>query len=85
MLVKEAVEKAKEYVKSLFAEEGIGDVGLEEVDFDEKVGVWAVTIGFTRAWDRSGPLRPQRAFKVVTISDADAKVLSVKHRVSMVI
>ena len=35
MDVKEAVQVAKNYVIELFAEEGIVDVGLEEVDFDQ--------------------------------------------------
>ncbi len=33
--VKEAVQVAKNYVMELFGEEGIVDIGLEEVDFDQ--------------------------------------------------
>ena len=35
MDVKEAVQVAKNYIIDLFGEEGIVDVGLEEVDFDQ--------------------------------------------------
>lgn len=80
MEVKEAVSRAKSYVMALFAEEGIGDLGLEEVEFDELEGAWEVTLGFTRAWDRNAIIRP-RAFKVVRVAD-DGKVLSVKHRLT---
>ncbi len=55
--VKQAVRAAKEKVIELFAEEGIEDVGLEEVKFDDDSNEWLITIGFTRAIDKiKGPL-----------------------------
>ena len=44
MDVKEAVLTAKRYVADVFADEGIADIGLEEVEFDEASDVWMVTI-----------------------------------------
>ena len=83
MDVKEAVQVAKSYVIELFAEEGIVDVGLEEVDI-ELSDTWVVTIGFSRPWNRNiGSVlggRPSRSYKAIRIQDGDGKVLSVKDR-----
>ena len=87
MDVKIAVALAKSEIDTLFNTEGIKNVGLEEVVYDEDQGVWRVTIGFSRPWDEPrGALAAlaaqnaywRRAFKVVTISDAQGKVLSIK-------
>ena len=83
MNVMDAVQVAKDYITVLFEEEGIVDVGLEEVDIDQS-GDWMVTIGFSRSWDRkigsvlSGVT--SRSYKAVRIRDEDGKVLSVKDR-----
>ena len=83
MDVKEVVQVARSYVIELFAEEGIVDVGLEEVDI-ELSDTWVVTIGFSRPWNRNiGSVlggQVSRSYKDVRIQDADGKVLSVKDR-----
>ena len=82
MEVKQAVEVAKQYIRDLFGEEGIMNVGLEEVE--ERGGYWSITIGFSREWDRnvgavlSGAL--SRTYKTIEINDEDGQVLSVKDR-----
>ncbi len=43
MDVKEAVATAKSYIQNLFGEEGIAELGLEEVEFED-IGDWLVTI-----------------------------------------
>jgi hypothetical protein len=48
MDVKEAVATAKKYVGELFTQEGITNLGLEEIEFDEQAGEWRVTVGFSR-------------------------------------
>jgi hypothetical protein len=48
MDVKEAVAGAKKYVGELFAQEGLINIGLEEVEFDEPTKEWHITIGFSR-------------------------------------
>lgn len=94
MDVKEAVKLAKQYVFELFAEEGIENLGLEEVKYDEVPNTWSVTIGFSRPWDQSRSssslaaitgqtLYPRRSYKVILISNGDAKVISVTDRVSV--
>lgn len=85
MNVKEAVSAAKRYIRDLYSDEKIENIGLEEVDFDAKGRVWHVTIGFSRPWDTTGMsvLKPgvrSRSYKMVQVSDADGKVRSVKDR-----
>jgi len=52
MDVKEAIRLAKQYVTDLFIQEGIDQIGLEEVEFDDMNNTWLVTIGFSRPWDQ---------------------------------
>jgi hypothetical protein len=87
MDVKHAVDIAKKYVGELFVQEGISNLGLEEVEFDEQMGEWRVTVGFSRPWDSIGGIagfatqpNPRRSYKVVRISDASGLVVSVKNR-----
>ena len=91
MDVKAAVALAKQKIGELFAEEGIKNLGLEEVDYDDDKHVWRVTIGFSRPWDEPRNANAlaalagqhsysywRRAYKVVRIADGTADVLSVK-------
>ncbi len=80
MEVREAVASAKSYLTELYREEGILNLGLEEVRFDTEKKVWLVTLGFSRPWERASTLLPPtRSYKVVEVSDG-GKVLSVTHR-----
>ncbi len=90
MDVKEAAKLAKDYVADLFAEEGIGNVGLEEIEL--KPGVdsrfWVVTVGFSRPWDHGGLATItlgqkglRRSYKVLRIDDQNGNVESVKDRI----
>lgn len=88
MEVKEAVDIAKQYVRDLFGDEKIINLGLEEVVSEDAGKFWLITIGFSRPWDAPtnlGGLLQQfdstrRSYKVVRISDADGRVLSVQER-----
>lgn len=87
MDVKEAVSTAKGYVAELFAEEGMTDLGLEEVVFEEVSGDWKVTVGFSRSWKQlsglSAALAPgvrNRSYKVIRIRDQDGHVISLTDR-----
>jgi hypothetical protein len=83
MDVKQAVTLAKQYVVDVFDGEPITNLGLEEVEFDDHTGVWSVTIGFSQSWEGTAisVLIPRaRDYKIVRISDSEAKVLSVKNR-----
>lgn len=87
MDVKEAVKRAKEEVVALFEEEGVRNLGLEEVEYDSSREEWIITIGFSRPWD--SPVNvfaaaagggPRRTYKVVRINGETGEAKSVKNR-----
>jgi hypothetical protein len=88
MDMKDAVKSAKSYVAELFREDGIAELGLEEIEFDDDQEIWNITIGFTRLRDQTpnqlarltGQLPENRTYRVVKIRDRDAKFISVKLR-----
>ena len=90
----QAVKAVKEYILEVFEDEGIVEIGLEELELDS--GVWEVTIGFRREWQKPyapsppptgiheifrlrGPKREERTYKTVRIRQ-DGTVISMKHR-----
>ncbi|MGA2409991.1 MAG: hypothetical protein ABSG46_06315 [Candidatus Binataceae bacterium] len=84
--VKEAVKIAKDWVVAVLAEEGVSNVGLEEVNFDDAKQSWLITIGFSRPWNSirnaftaiSGEPAPSRTYRIISVSDADGKVTSMQ-------
>ncbi len=85
MDVKAAVKIAKTQVADLFSDEEINDIGLEEVEFDDAVGVWIVTIGFSRPWDQKNALtaalgegQTGRSYKVLHIAGKDGRMVSMR-------
>jgi len=86
MDVNEAVVRSKQYIQQIFGGEGISNIGLEEVEFDDARGTWLVTVGFSRPWDQPHSLTAilgeqlRRSYKIVTIKDDNGDVLSVKNR-----
>lgn len=89
MDVKEAIQKAKQYVTRVFADEGIKNVALEEVVFDSDAKEWRITIGFARPWDDDPigikeaiglPPSFKRTYKIVLISEKNGEVVSVTNR-----
>ena len=88
MDVKEAVKRAKTYVAELFSEEGLTNLGLEEIEYDDQAGTWDVTLGFSRPWNTTrsaltaltGEAAARRTYRVVKVRGSDGEVLSVKRR-----
>lgn len=93
MEIKEAAQRAKQHITELFTDEGASHIGLEEIQYDGAAGAWHVTVGFVRPWDQShdhplpsvtelmgGGRKRSRDMKVVTLSDTDGSILSVKNR-----
>ena len=85
MNVKEASRAAKAYINDLFADEQLLNVGLEEVI--SRGPYWEITIGFSRSWDRKGPLvsalaesRSERSYKVIRINAETGHVESLMDR-----
>ena len=86
MDVKQAAKLAKEYVADLFADEGIANVGLEEIQRVREF--WKVTVGFSRPWDHGGLATMslgkrglRRSYKILEIDDSSGNVMSVKDRI----
>jgi hypothetical protein len=91
MDVKDAVKMAKKYIDELFAEEGVAELGLEEVEYDDLQNEWRITVGFSRPWERErggllaltqGHVQKPRSYKVVRVSAETGTALSVKNRVN---
>jgi hypothetical protein len=92
--VKHVVRTAVAFVKDVYSEEKITNVGLEEVRSEE--GVWLVTVGFSRPWDYPKVKRsvyditggllpstepvPTRDYKVVRIDAESGEVLGMEIR-----
>ena len=83
MDVRDALEKARAFVKELYAHEPIGEIGVEEIEYADHVQPesWFVTIGFIRLWDRATPdACPEREYKAIRLVDGNGKVIEVKNR-----
>lgn len=88
MEAQEVVGKAKEFIQELFVKEGISNLGLEEIEFDEAAGAWSITVGFSRPWEMpqsaiaavAHQMRPPRDYKIIRICDKTGRLLSVKNR-----
>ena len=85
MDVKQAVKIAKTHVADLFADEEIEDIGLEEVEFDDSLDGWIVTVGFSRPWDQKNVLtaalgegQSGRSYKVLHIAGKDGRMVSMR-------
>jgi hypothetical protein len=91
---KEAIRRALYEVAAVYADEHISDLGLEEVEYEDATGEWAITVGFSRPWDypprspldaaAQAGLKPKprplsRTYKVVRIDDTGA-FKSLKNR-----
>ena len=85
----EAVRHAKEWLKSVYEDEVIRNVGLEEVRW--KGGNWEITLEFDRFADEplglpasvlAGLSRGRRDYKVVILS-ADNRVIAMRNREAM--
>ena len=88
MDVKEAIAKAKIYVSELFVGEKLSNLGLEEVEFDDRAQRWEITLGFSRPWDSVSGMAAMmqhapvisRTYKIVRVADQDGKLISISNR-----
>lgn len=91
MDAREAVQTARDFIKTLYSNEPIAEVSVEEINFDEEGSpYWSVTIGFRRLWDRPAVQvesmmgvvgEKDRVFKEILMRDRDGSVFSMKTRV----
>lgn len=49
--MKTAILMAKRHLQELTEGEGIQNVGLEEISYDDKTEKWEVLLGYNRPWD----------------------------------
>ena len=86
MDVKEATDKARDYVTAVFADEEITQLGLEEVMYDVESEQWRITFGFARPWDQKNTvavrmgLKTPRTYKVVHVNKRDGSVAALTDR-----
>ncbi|MEN3746256.1 hypothetical protein TPR58_03685 [Sphingomonas sp. HF-S3] len=87
MIAREAIRVAKEYVADVFSEEGIHNIGLEEIEYIADGNLWMVTVGFSRDWDRPviggllGDRAAPRTFKTVSIDNGSGLAIGIKNRI----
>lgn len=91
MDVADAVRIAKEYLRRVYADEEIRNLGLEEVEIDDKTNEWLITLGFSRKWDYRQSSSPftdmykspelNRSYKTVRLKADSGDVTSVKDRI----
>ena len=88
MDVKTAVGNAKQWLASVLQEEGVSNVGLEEVEFDQEHDMWLITLGFSRPWNSvrnaftaiSGEPAPKRAYRIIAVKEPNGEIISMKRR-----
>jgi hypothetical protein len=86
--VKAAVGHAKQWIADVLKDEAISNVGLEEVEFDDRQGLWLITLGFSRPWNSvknaftaiSGEPAARRSYRIIAVKDADGTVAYMKRR-----
>ena len=82
----EAVRHAKRWLASIYADEAVQNVGLEEVRW--KDGNWEITLGFDRFPDNpvgqmsaiSAELGGRRDYKIIVLSGKDNSVIEMRNR-----
>jgi hypothetical protein len=92
--LKDIIARAKDYIRSTFADESPDDLLLEEVELDSSSGQWAITISFIRV-EAVGPktgglrlppeivpaaARTRRVFKIVRIDGKTGDLVAIHNR-----
>ncbi len=88
MTPKQAITLAKSWVGDIVAEEGVAQIDLEEIRYDDAKGQWLITVGFYRVTPKAnhgglGGLlvgNARKSFKLIRIDDQAETVLSMEHR-----
>ena len=89
MDVKQAVAQARSYLSSVFADEDVAEIRLEEVEFDAREDAWMITLSIlrpsivnknTKIAMAMGTAPLKRSFKVVRIPNDGNGMPSIKIR-----
>lgn len=78
-----AVRLAKQWLATQLSEEGVANIGLEEVRFVDDS--WEITLGFSRPWDSSVlPFATlgakHRTYKIIKVRDSDESIVEMRNR-----
>ena len=78
-----AVKLAKQWLATQLSEEGIANIGLEEIRWVDDC--WEITLGFNRPWDFSGMLfadvgAKPRTYKIIKVRDSDQSIVEMRNR-----
>ena len=79
MNLKEVIAVAKQQVNDLFSH-APQNVRLEQYLYDDHLGVWSLTIGFSACATGDAASSVPRSLKLVRVSQTDKSVLSVRDR-----
>src|SRR6266702_3384550 len=90
MDVRQAVNTAKDWVLDVMEDEKPINLGLEEVEFDDKTRLWKITLGFSRPWNSTknalstltGEVALKRAYRTILINDKEGHVKGMVRKVS---
>ncbi|MEN6497885.1 MAG: hypothetical protein ABFD16_26600 [Thermoguttaceae bacterium] len=83
VLVKQAVEKAVEFVQEMYEGQALDDLRLEEVERSDDNKLWSITLSFLKPpspLQSSLSLPRSREYKVVAVSAETGEVRSMKIR-----
>jgi hypothetical protein len=82
--VKEAAQRAIEYVIDLLGDKNVGQPRIEEVDLTDDNEYWLVTVGFFPPLEMGrvslGQFSSKREYKQVKVTTADGAIKSMKIR-----
>jgi hypothetical protein len=85
--VKDAVKSAVSFVNEMYEGQDLKDLLLEEVEMEQEIDAWLVTIGFSLPQEDVSPSHAattsrklRRVYKVVTINAQSGVPLSMKIR-----
>ncbi len=79
MDVKQAAKLASEYFSGLYADQGVSNVQLEEVELTEDGKYWLITLSYP-VQSEAGAIFLRRQYKIFKIDTETGEVLSMKIR-----
>ena len=84
MDVREAAALARSYFNSVYLDETVEGLRLEELKYDYDEDEWSVTLGFSRPWDQDSPGESTqgagRSYKEIRIDDDTGEVIALRDR-----
>lgn len=79
MVTEEFVERAKNIVMTLFKDQKIFHVRLEELDFDYDNDLYIITISYERLEGSEEFITPVRIYKQLTLEEEGTRLLRIKE------